>query len=380
MEKKRICFFCERWASGGIESFLYNIVMQWDLSRWEIDIVAACLEDSMFTEPLRQKGICLLALSGDVRRLGDNHRRFRQLLRQRNYCGVHLHIYHGLSLYYARIARQAGVPLRIAHSHNAALRNSPTRWIKQWIHQGSRRLWTKEATHLLACSKEAGEFLFGSASRQALQIRLISNGIDSQRFAFHEAERAGMREELSLSGCFVIGNVGRLCTQKNQEFLLEVFRYVAKMVPESRLLLVGQGEDENDLKARSQMLGIADRVIFYGVTSKVERLLWAMDLYVQPSLFEGLPLAMVEAQAAGLPVLCADTVSGQGKITDGLRFLPLRAGHKAWAEAVWEEWKAWEESDNRCQYRMEKADQVKAAGYDIRMVACQLEQIYREGT
>lgn len=387
MDRIPICFFCERWASGGIESFLYNLLSRWDLSQWQVHVVAACLEDSIFTEPLRQRGVCFLELSGDIHDLRENHRRFRQLLRENRYHVVHLHIYHGLSLYYARIARQEGVPLRIAHSHNGDLRKSPARWLKLWIHGWSRSCLEKDATHLLACSREAGEFLFGQKACGKRKIMLVPNGIDTERFCFDEEERARVREDLRLAGEFVLGSVGRLCGQKNQEFLLEVFAHVVKTIPESRLLLVGDGEDREQLQSLAQRLGIAERVMFCGRVSGVQELLWAMDLYLQPSRFEGLPVSVVEAQAAGLPVICSDRITKEVKIAESLEFLSLEQGALAWADAVVakkEEIDGREPQQSvrqgmRQSVRPEGAARVKAAGYDIRTVVDQLERIYREG-
>ena len=379
MGKKRVCFFCERWASGGIESFLFNILSRWDMSGWEVHVVAACMEDSIFTEPLRQWGVCFFELSGDIKKLRDNHRLFRQLLREKQYHVVHLHIYHGLSLYYARIARQEGVLLRIAHSHNSELRKSPTRQLKRWVHGWSRSCFWRDATRLLACSQEAGEFLFGKEIPGKKEIVLVPNGIDTQRFRFDFTERDRMRKRLGISREFVLGNVGRLCGQKNQVFLLEVFAHVVRKIPDSRLLLVGEGEDREQLLSQAQHLGIGERVVFCGKISAVRELLWAMDLYLQPSLFEGLPVSVIEAQAAGLPVICSDRITKQIKIVESLEFLPLEKGALAWADSVLAKKEEMDRMNTESQWRYEKASQVKAAGYDVSAVVFQLERIYREG-
>ena len=369
MSKRKICCFCERWASGGIESFLYNILQQMDLDQIEIDIVAAELNRNDLTAQLESKGVQFVQLSGSLHNLPANHRMFRRLLRQRQYVAVHLHIYQGLSLYYCRIARQEGVPVRIAHSHNEALRKSNTRAIKMLLHRFGRRCFTADATHLWACSQAAAQFLYAPSVLEQNGFTFIPNGIDTDRFRFKSEVRQTIRTELGLENCLVLGNVGRLCSQKNQIFLLEVFAQLIKIQPRSRLLLVGDGDSRSMLEQRAVELGIRAQVIFYGRSEKVEQLLWAMDVFALPSLFEGLSLAAVEAQAAGLPILCAQGLSEEVKLTANLRFLPLDAGASIWAEAVLS--MASQEND-----RAHCAQVVKSAGFEASAVAQYITDTY----
>ena len=145
------------------------------------------------------------------------------------------------------------------------------------------------------------------------------------------------------------------------------------------MLLVGEGEDREQLLSQAQHLGIGERVVFCGKISAVRELLWAMDLYLQPSLFEGLPVSVIEAQAAGLPVICSDRITKQIKIVESLEFLPLEKGALAWADSVLAKKEEMDRMNTESQWRYEKASQVKAAGYDVSAVVFQLERIYREG-
>ena len=363
MGKRKICCFCERWASGGIESFLHNLLGQIDLSGMEVDIVAEELNESNFAVSLKAKGRRFIQLSGSLHDLPRNHRMFRQLLRQRQYDVVHLHLYQGLSLRYARIARQEGVTVRIAHSHNEALRKSVAKPLKTLLHRWGRRCYSADATALWACSQAAADFLFGANK----SFRFIPNGIDTGRFRFHEDTRQAIRKKLGLSDNLVLGNVGRLCRQKNQRFLLEVFARLVQQRPDSRLLLVGDGADRETLERRANQLGLEAKVIFYGKSEKVEQLLWAMDVFALPSLFEGLSVAAVEAQAAGLPVLCAQDLSKEVKLTENLQFLPLEAG--VWADAIASV--AGQDTD-----RAAYAEIVSAAGFESRTVAQTISETY----
>ena len=332
---RRICVFCRKWSSGGIESFLCNMLSRMDLRDLEIDLVALRLDESVFTKPLREKGIRFVELSGSTGRFLENTRRFRALLRERRYDVLHVNAYHALSLFLLHEAKRRGVPTRIAHSHNSDLRPGPLRWLKLLTHRASRALFTRDATALWACSEPAARFLF---SRRALEERgysFVPNGIELGRFAYDAARRGACRLELGLEGKLVIGNVGRLSVQKNQGFLLDVFAALAEERPESVLLLVGGDEGAGrGLRGYARALGVAERTAFTGGSDRVGDLLQAMDVFVFPSRFEGLGIAAVEAQAAGLPVLCSQAVPAEAAVTEDVVLLDTAEGAARWAEEI----------------------------------------------
>lgn len=356
MEKRRICCFCEIWAGGGIESYLSGLLGELDPEGTEVDIVAARLEKSIFTEALLRRGIRFFVLSGSTRNLLRNLRMFRQLLQTHKYDAVHLNLYHGLSLAYARIARQEHVPIRIAHSHNSALRPSAGRPAKLLLHRLGRTLFEKDATHRWACSGEAGKFLFSAP------FQLMPNGIPLDRFAFDPDVRSRVRYDWGVGDGIVLGNIGRLCPQKNQKFLLEVLSLLPNQY---RLVLVGEGEDRKMLLRLAQSLGVSDRVIFAGSTAAPQQLLSAMDFFLLPSLFEGLPLSAVEAQAAGLPVLCAQGLPEDLKLTEQVEFLPL--DKDLWAGKL--------RTGKPIRHR-DAENQVRNAGFDIKSTAKKVEAVY----
>ena len=361
MKKQKLCCLCQRWASGGIESFLFNLLTELPREEMELHLVAERLEESVFTETLRQRGVVFHSLSGDLRRMGKNGGMFRRLLRQEAFDGVYLGLYQGLSLRYAALAKKEGVPLRIAHSHNSSLRKSLLRPGKLLLHRLGRSLYGEAATHFWACSREAGEFLFGTR-----ECELVANGIDTERFRFDPLCRKALREKWGWEDAFVLGNVGRLCPQKNQMFLLEVLARLLPLRPESRLILVGEGEDKRQLENRAEALGLGDKVLFYGASNHVEQLLSAMDVCLLPSLFEGLPIAGVEAQASGLPLLCSQGISRELKLTESVNFLP--PDEEAWAKTLARIKIPGEE-------RGRLAEAVAEKGFDSRQTAARLRQV-----
>jgi len=366
MTKRKVCCFCEKWESGGIESFLNNVIMRMDLSRLEIDIVAAQICESVFTDELKERGVRFYELSGSQHVLRQNHKMFEQLLHERRYDVVHLNIFQGLSLYYAYLAKKAGVPVRIAHSHNSALRQSKTKWLKIFLHNLAKRKFAKNATDCWACSKSAAEFMFP----HKYKYEFIPNGIDIKKFRFDADVREKVRQKLGVANKLVVGNVGRLCYQKNQEFLLDIFARLQDERPDSVLLLVGEGELKADLQRKAERLNIADKVIFYGVTDKVEELLWAMNVFVFPSRFEGLGIVVVEAQATGLPVVCSDSVPDEAVLTCLVRKNALKDGSRAWADRILD-----------CQMGVDRQavnDKMKQSGFAVEDVAERIENVYLE--
>ena len=351
---RRICCFCERWESGGIESFLFNVLTRMDLTDLEVDIVAASLGESIFTDPLRDCGVRFHEMSGSQRNTLKNYQQFRELLRERHYDVLHLNAFQGLSLAYLKIAQEEGIPIRIAHSHNTALRKSVARPLKLVIHTWAQSKYTRYATDLWACSKMAAEFLFGKQVFEKQNFTFIPNGIDTKRFQFDPAARVRTRTELGVENNFVIGNIGRLCYQKNQLFLLDILAEALKTNPDAILLLIGEGEDESTLRKKAADLHITDKVIFYGTTSHPEKMLWAMDVFAFPSHFEGFGIAAIEAMAAGLPVVCSENVPREIYINPWIQTVSLRQNVATWASALM-----------RKERNGEIADSVAKAGFEI---------------
>lgn len=358
-----ICCFCEEWGDGGIESFLLNILEHMDLSHIELDIIVARKKSEFYMPRVHALGVDFIELSGNPRRLWKNHTAFKEILRNKQYDIVYLNIYQALSLLYARDAKLTGITMRIAHSHNTALRKSATKPLKLMIHNISKKLFMRYATEYWACSESAAHFMFPKSSKYLY----VPNGIEIERFVFQPERREQFRRELGIAGRFVVGNVGRLCYQKNQEFLLKVIYELHHNLPNVMLMLVGDGEDQANLKKEARNLGVESYVVFFGTTDDVPLLLWTMDVFVFPSRFEGLGIATIEAQAAGLPVLCSDRVPPEAGIKGLAEFLPLSAGAKVWAERLYRM------SDDK---RRNSTEMIAQAGYDITAVACMIRDTW----
>lgn len=359
---KKICIFCETWASGGIESLIASLLSRMDTEGLEIHLVAAQVKDSVFTSKLEATGVPIRQLSGSKSRWLANVRMFWALLKEQNYDVVHLHAFQGLQLLYLWLAKRAGVSVRIAHSHGSDLRKSKLRSVKLLLHRLGKTLFGRCATARYADSTAAAKFLFGSGASEVLPA-----GIDTERFRFVPESRDALRRELGLEDAFVIGSVSRLVPEKNLGFLLDVLATLLPERPESVLLLIGSGPDEEVLRQKADTLGISEHVRFYGPSDKVYELLRAMDAFAFPSFAEGLGIVAVEAQASGLPVVASEHIPEEANLTPLFRRMFLTGGAAAWAKAL---------SSPTDLPRAEAADAVRQANFDIHDVVARVRAMY----
>lgn len=351
MERIKICYFLELWESGGIESFLNGIIKSLNTDCYSVDIIAAKIGDSIFTEPLKARGVKFYELSGRLRS-PKNYRLFKNILKNNQYDVIHFNIFQAFALSYASIAKKLNIPVRLVHAHGGGLRKSVTRPIKLIIHRFGRAMWLNCATHTLACSSVAARFFFGKDADE-----VIKNGIDTEKNAFSGEARIKMRKALGVENKVLIGCVGRLSSEKNHAFLLDAFAEVTRLRKNASLVLVGDGPEKSALTARAEALGISDRVIFYGASQDVPSLMSAMDVFVLPSLFEGLGIVALEAQASGLPVICSSSVPTDVCVTDLVKFVGLDLGAEHWANVIIK-------TMDKLPERISRADEVRSAGFD----------------
>lgn len=257
-----------------------------------------------------------------------------------------------------KIAKQCGVPVRIAHSHNS---NQDQNW-KFIIKSHYMKKTPAVATHFFACSEAAGKFMFPGQS-----VTIIKNGIETEKYSFDPAIRTVVREELGLKDQLVVGHVGRFMPQKNHTFLIDVFAKVFERNVDARLLVVGEGPHEAEIRDKVSKAGLTEHVIFLGLRTDVHRLLQAVDVFVLPSLYEGLGIVAVEAQSSGAFCVLSDRVPDECKMTDNVQFISLEESPSVWADHI---------LTGASVQRTDKSDQVVANGYDIQTTADYLQDFY----
>ncbi|MCU0543780.1 MAG: glycosyltransferase family 1 protein [Oscillatoriaceae cyanobacterium Prado104] len=323
-------------SQGGIETWLMHILRHIDRERFQMDFLVHTTEPCAYDEEV-------LALGSRIIRCPHIHQpwiysaQFKQILRD---CGpyniVHSHV-HYFSGYILRLAKQAGVPIRIAHSHNdTSSAEAKAKWSRQ-LYLGLTRRWiNKYATLGVACSEKAAADLFGPAWKSDPRWQILYYGIDLLPFE-EQLDPVSLRGELGIpNGAFVVGHVGRFAAQKNHLFLLEIAAEIAKREPKMCLLSIGSGSLRPQIEQQAIDMGLSDRIIFAGNRPDVPRLmLGAMDVFLLPSLHEGLPVVGIEVQAAGLPFILSDVITQEVDTVKPLvQRISLSQPASVWADAV----------------------------------------------
>lgn len=271
---------------------------------------------------------------------------------------LHVHGNSGTMAIEVVLAKLCGVKKILVHAHSTRTDhpavNAVLKYPMMWL-----------ADQCIACSEGSGKWLYGKHPHMVL-----NNSIDLDRFRFDPETRDACRAEFGIGGEFVMGHIGNFYEPKNHPFLIDIFAAFHKQNPHSRLLLAGGGPDVAAAEEKVRSLQLQDAVIFAGKRSDPERIYQALDVFVMPSLWEGLPLVLLEAQASGLPVLASDRITREVQCTENFRYLPLEAGVEIWVEQLMTL------SREKTDRTLEAADGLRQRGFDIRAEAQRLRNLY----
>ena len=361
----RILEVCVDLDGGGIDRYLLNYCSRIKDIQFDFAII-----DSKKTGILEAD---ILALGSHIYRLPRqsagikaNYNALKRILTEQHYDAVHVHLgYRGaLALF---CAKKCGIKTRIVHAHIAY---ETENFAQKCIRKVFTWLTKAQATHLAACGVDAGKWVWGKRAFARGKVKIHNNAIDTAQFRFSPDLRIQKRQELGLEdGVLAVGHVGRISLQKNQTRLLDIFAELVKQHPSAKLFIIGRGNTESELEQKAARLGLAEHVVFLGVRSDVSALLNAFDVFVFPSLFEGLPFTLIETQCNGLPAISADTVTPLVQVGDHVRFLSLTESDAAWAAISLAE--AQRGHDGQAY------QSVIAAGYDIDTEALALSDYYK---
>lgn len=344
---------------GGLETMLMNYYRHIDRKQVQFDFLVHRDFEADYDKEIRALGGCIYHVS----RLVPWSKSYRMELKRffnehPEYKIVHVH-QDCLSSVALQCAEECNVPVRIAHSHNS---NQDKNW-KYLIKLYYMKQISNYATDLLACSKSAGNWMFGGRS-----FGILNNAVDAKVYTYSGTTAKEIRKELKIGDGIVIGHVGRFSHQKNHDFLIDVFCECTKLDPTVKLMLVGDGEEKSKIQEKVYDMKIQDKVVFTGVRLDVNKLLQAMDIFVFPSLYEGLPVTMIEAQASGLPCIISDHVPDECIVTNGLVTRRcLNESPVEWAKYLLQQ--AHKPRENHI-------EEIKTAGYDISTAAAQLQTFY----
>lgn len=351
---------------GGAESRIMDLYRSTDRQKMQFDFLVHSSEKEHFDEEIEALGGRIYRVprfkvynwffyKRALKRFFAQHHEFR---------AVHGHMTSTAAIYLP-IAKKAGVPIVIGHARSAGVSGGLKGLLTKWL----RRPLKHRADYCLACSKEAGEAVYGKKWMDAGRVEVIPNAIDADKYGYDENVRNEMRRELGLSDKLVIGHVGSFREAKNHVFLIQIFAEIYKKRKDAVLLLLGDGALRETIEKQVSEAGLTQAVRFLGNQAKVSPYYQAMDYLVFPSLYEGLPGTVIEAQAAGLRILVSDAVTKEAGVTELAEFFSLHKTASEWAAHVVE----------NCGYeRKNRLSDIQKAGFDINAQAARYEEIYRK--
>lgn len=334
---------------GGIETMIMNHYRVIDKSKYQFDFLVHRQERGDFDDEIEKLGGRIYR--GFPIRPWKYLQYFKWLKNfftsQHNFIAVHSHIQENSGLVF-KIAQKYNIQNLVSTSHTAGYGID----YKYPFRLYAKYYLNKFCTHKMACGKMAGEHLYGKESK----FKIIHNAIDLNKFKYNITERNNIRNELNLSGEFVIGNVARFHKGKNHTFVVDVFYELYKRNPKVTLILVGDGEEYHGIKQKVINLGLEHKVKFLGVRDDVHRCLQAFDVLLFPSLFEGIPVSIIEAQASGLPCILSNTIDPETAITNNVEFHSLTSPISEWASAI---------LAKQNFQRINTSQEIINAGYDV---------------
>lgn len=351
---------------GGISAYMMNYYRHIDRSKVQFDFVVHGFQTGVFDDEIRSMGGHLYNVPIKSKNYLGNILALKRIFKTGKYKIVHSHM-DAMGMVVLRTAMKCKIPIRIAHSHNTQhLTNSPVKFI---FNEHARKNISRYATHLFACSEDAGRWLYGDTAFNDGNVTLINNAIELDDFAFSSPKRNLVRERLGLEGNFVIGHIGRFDYQKNHMFLLDIFSATLEKIPNAKLLLIGDGHLREQIEDRIRNLGIEKSVVMLGLRNDVHDLLNAFDLQLLPSLFEGLPVTLIEAQTNGVRCIVSYGVPKSANLTNLISYISLEETAIHWADQISQ---IKHNSTEREGYR----SMMSEVGYDINTEAPKLMNLY----
>ena len=354
--------FISNWLSvAGTETFMMNVLRNINHQQFHIDFLLFTEKESDYSKEAERLGSKIYRLPARSSGLAyykslnkffkDNASHYDVI----HFCGGNVSSI--APIYYAY---KYHIPIRIIHSHSSDSKG----WVNKLLHRINRNFIPRFGTCILACSTLAARYFFGERD-----CTIVKNGVDTNSYKYNTDSRSSFREKYNISpSTHVLGHIGRFEEVKNHEFLLDIFHEYHTQNRDSKLMLVGKGKLEERVKEKARKLCIEDDVLFLGIRNDIPELLCAMDCFVMPSLYEGLPFVLVEAQAAGLPCVISDTINKDSKLTPYLTFRSLSDGLNLWVDGI--------RNLIGKNVREEGSEYVKRQGFDIQSTVQYLEEVY----
>lgn len=363
MVMKRLLCLLSCMNAGGAETFLMKVYRVLDHSKYQMDFCINTRDECFYEREILSLGGKIFRIPSKTESLKEFQRQLSDIVKNERYKYVLRITSSSMGLMDLKIAKKSGAVVCSARSSNSKDGDSFKSRIAHFI---GGILYRKCADIKIAPSDLAAKHTFGVKAYKKGKVYILHNALDLNVYKFNAKERRKIRDEFSIADSVkVVGHVGRFSPQKNHMFLLDIFNEIHKIDPQTILVLVGKGELEKQIKEKVVEINLGDSVIFTGVRSDIPALLFAMDVFVFPSFYEGMPNTVIEAQATGLPCIIADTITKEANVTGLVKYLPL-SDSKNWANEVLK-------TDIR--NRMQTKEIMQKEGYDIDSVCTEFVRL-----
>lgn len=318
-------------CGGGVEAVIMNYYRNIDRNKIQFDFVIDGYEKTALDNEILSLGGKVYKVEPYTKNPLKNIYQIYKIIKDNNYQIVHSNM-NTLSVFSLFAAWLAGAKVRILHNHSTAVKSEKLRSAMKYILRPFAPIF---ANRYMACSKLAGEWMYGRRKMQSGEIKVLNNAIDVDAFAYNEELRKKLRHDLDIDeDTLVIGHVGRFMYQKNHDFLIDIFNEIHKQKSNSLLLLIGDGPLRQSIEEKVKNYNLQDSVIFLGLRKDVKDLYNVMDVFVLPSWYEGLPVVSVEAQANGLPCFVSDKVSKECYLSSSMYFISLNKNADVWSKEI----------------------------------------------
>ena len=358
IEPVRVLHIVGSMHPGGIQNFIMNLYENIDRTRVQFDVILHEQTEGDYCDRIRELGGKVYKLPRMTAKPIANLRGIRKIVREGKYNIVIRHTPNAVVAPQLVAAKRGGAKCVILHSHST---NNPGK-----IRHRLGRFWIRHMRiERFACSEEAGRWMFGNS-----EFPVVRNAIDTERFAFSVQKRETTRRELGIEDSLLFGHIGNFAAVKNHTFLMQVFHEMAGIREDIRLICVGDGDLRVSVERQAAELGIADRVIFTGIRRDTDCIMCAMDMMIFPSVYEGIPLTLIEAQTEGLPMVISDTIHPGARVTDDLiHCMSIQQSPKAWAQEILA-------IADQKKERRSYAEEVGRSGYNISEIAGWYEEYF----
>lgn len=355
----RIAVIMGKHVTGGIKSVIMNYYENIDRDIIQFDFIVDSDSPLKDYSDIEKLGGRVFEIP-PVQHLWGHIIECRRILKRENYLIAHAYV-NTLNVFPMFAAKLAGVPIRIAENLSTAHHREGKTFLKKAL----KPLCKWFPTHLAANSKFSGEWLYGEKAMR--NCKILYNAIDLDKFHYDAELREATRKTFGWTDKFVIGHIGRFQYQKNHEFLIDIFNEIHKIDDSAILILIGYGDLKNSIFEKIDRYGLTDYVVDLGGREDIAQFYNAMDCFVLPSFYEGLPVVGIESQATGVPCVISTEVTKETKITDVMEFIGLAEGAEEWARRILK----WKNYKRKC-----VDDQITASGYNIKNEAHLLKEYY----